>query len=102
MQYDFKIGDWVRNIYTKDASQIIELDEDMEVAIFADDHDNYEDIEHWKPIEKEWCWVNKKLAYINSFSSVTFSDGFSLSTADIRQSCTMEPFIGTLPSFLKK
>jgi hypothetical protein len=105
----FKIGDWVRNI--KDVSWIKQL---VEVDVLAfNGHPDYcnlgEQFEPWQPQPEEWCWfwsegsARPTLAqYKGGGFTAKFRAIESTQFHDYTDYDKCEPFIGTLPSFIKE
>ena len=98
----FKVGDWVM-ITDVDGETIHRLDEDRLYLI----KQLYKgSVELWQPRKNEWCWHYSMLGQVTSIDNnkiifaVKTSDGdmhnFILDSYD-----ELEPFLGTLPSFLQ-
>lgn len=113
MKQRYKIGDWVKDRYSKDWIQLKDVEEtDKGNIIYNIELENkiwQKDIlEKWQPTLNEWCWDN-----INGLIKITFIDDFdkdefyfiTMNSKDERKNffsmSILEPFNGKLPSFLK-
>lgn len=114
---DFKVSDWVRiktPIFEYDGTdRIAEGIKKLSIKdmwIFDENHfkmnpDRY--IVHWKPQEGEWCFDEfnglikiRKIMDTQWASAVAYNPFSEKECIVILDQC--EPFIGTLPSFLKE
>ena len=93
----FKVGDWVRHTYYNTV-------EKWDGTICETYHS---DFDLWQPQEDEYCWLNKelvKITHINVYDSDKFYF-IGVVNEDERKGyfsiSELEPFIGTLPSFIK-
>ena len=87
----FKIGDWVRDTRNGELRQFSESTFNIEA--------NYSDLpyELWKPYINEWCWC----VCIDNYDKqhrdlIKWNERMNVLDFDI-----VEPFIGTLPTFLQ-
>lgn len=110
---EFKIGDWVRtNHFTK---QIVKVQKEMldgNKHIYGYKLSNGEvlashKLELWKPKEGEWCWSKYdglvkvlKITQYDDYTEYEVQNPFRRATEDYIIS-GLEPFIGTLPTFIK-
>lgn len=104
---NFKIGDWVRTydnlIYT--LTQIYGEDEECELDGVC--IELLSNIELWQPKEGEWCLFSHyeiaEYATLSRFKECMYgTDGYTQYVNE--QNCVYdrcEPFIGTLPTFIK-
>ena len=93
----FKVGDWVRH-----NGQVYNLEWEVEDGSIIDD-----EAELWQPKEGEWCWF-KGVIDINYnepsflFGRYNYDNFFRMDGLEHQIEFTeVEPFIGTLPSFIK-
>ena len=97
-----KVGDFVRYINGKIKTiAIVEIVGQIPnyVGVSTGENVYIEDCELWQPEEGEWCWIDGVFAkYIRSTFCIT-SDGIEFTSFGGFE--TLEPFIGTLPRFIK-
>lgn len=101
----FKIEDWITRVEDNCSKQIISISEnccDVGQIIF-DKEFRYV---VWQPQIGEWCWLYGKLIKITDISDVKYckyitsvGDNNEASYEYLQSNC--EPFMGTLPTFLK-
>lgn len=106
----FKVGDWVIEIHSKEIHQIIELFPDIcrvrkpisEITYSTE----YTDFILWQPKEGEWCW------FYDDTEGTPIFGRFYKQDKDFGNCCYpqhqinsqysyCEPFIGELPTFLQ-
>ena len=100
----FKVGDWVRAIDGTDIS-IIGIDtirwyEEIE------DKDIANEWELWQPKVGEWCWYKHLLVKVISIDKrddgiIRYVVSAPMYAEQYSGAISLEPFIGTLPSFIK-
>ena len=107
----FKVGDWVENIRCVNLriiKQVVDCKDHLDTLTVGNTTNGINvvlksDIRLWHPQPGEWCWFwNKRLVQelrLSQFSNV-FNDTYYTHTGHDFDHC--EPFIGELPSFLKK
>jgi hypothetical protein len=103
----FKVGDWVRNVYTELPYRFSDTD-----LKFVEVDPTYANDKLWEPKVGDWCWFwnNKGKVLIGTFWSqdenIYFYNSPFINTdhniigTERYKSQHCEPFIGTLPSFL--
>ncbi len=94
----FKIGDWVVHGGSKAISRV-ETEEQAKRYTSRNSNPNITTRwSFWKPQEDEWCWCVWMQSYgIQRRELIKWNNRITLDSFDI-----VEPFIGTLPSFLKE
>lgn len=103
----FKIGDWVinsqGNIKQLDESDIFMLNQIPQNTLTRE-------LALWQPKEGEYCWNTAKRTIVHirnivedqyGLSFGCYSEANGTSSAGYYRLIDLEPFIGTLPSFLK-
>ena len=94
----FKIGDWVKDTRSDKVFQITPETFNL----------NYQGniYKLWQPQPNEWCWLYGKLIKLTDISNIEYcqyitsvGDDNEASYEYLQSNC--EPFIGTLPTFLK-
>ena len=109
---EFKVGDWVI-LLNKDVHKVEAISKNGRV-LFLSTHeipqaDNWWGVDQckpWQPKEGEWCWfqwAQPKTANYQILSKFKLNSPCGRYYEDIDGMCFdfCEPFIGTLPSFLK-
>ena len=104
---NFKVGDWIKYINgkSKTTAQVIQVGRiENYIGVSTGENVHIEDCELWQPKEGEWCWYGYEIvevidSYNLEYIKITRQNSNSYEEVKFVQ---LEPFIGTLPSFLKK
>jgi len=108
----FKVGDWVR-IWDKPTRilRVVEANALHTEAEYYDTPSGFRDgclnpkgLELWQPKEGEWCWFwnkDSEMPPVLRRFKQTQKDGAHITKDDCYFYDYCEPFIGTLPSFIK-
>lgn len=98
MMQQFKIGDWVVEIHSKEIHQIIELFPDtcrvkkpLSGITYSTE---YTDLKLWQPKEGEWCWFYS--SNIEKWYLTKWENSESQIASLWHKNC--KPFIGELPN----
>lgn len=99
---EFKVGDWVKG--SNGTVHRILAYQDRSVVITNDDDyyhkKNFDNLyELWQPQVGEWCWFRDTLCKVTHYKErpyITYLDDSHYVEND-----DLEPFIGTLPSFIE-
>lgn len=98
----FKVGDWVKSNFNGVISKVVENYNEEPYTVDISVLNNVM-FELWEPKEGEWCWFWNKGATKPTIGQ--FENKHTKSTYNMKNSMYFydycEPFIGTLPSFLK-
>lgn len=102
----FKVGDWVRNVAINRVFRYSYKDLEYDKA--NPSHSIHDKL--WQPKEGEWCWYDHILVRVDKITNLDGKDKLLIYTLDIpmfsqtwsTSTNRLEPFIGTLPSFIKE
>jgi len=117
----FKVGSLLRNTDNNQIGVVHSILDDayycLDVGYIGDD--DSDNVEIWTPRPQEWCWIHTrrdsmpfigcfltqiKIGYSLVFTDHTYTSGGKRKDVVIEQNelITIEPFIGTLPRFIKE
>ena len=99
----FKVGDWVTRIEDNCTKRILEEYENFyDVGEFIFDKDRFT-YTLWEPKEGEWCWFknNRGEPCLKRFLQMCPVVLTNYISKEGLISDTVEPFIGTLPTFIE-
>lgn len=106
---NFKVGDWIKIGDAIQQITAINPENDYNITCdmveTTDDYVSIESIEPWYPKEGEWCWYKHHLVRIDEINEYGYVRAMSASFCeqfDFDGFKECEPFIGELPSFIKK